>query len=141
MFTRLTDDFHVAQQIQLEDVAKAKAQGISQLINNRPDGETSGQPTSAEMEAAATAAGMAYLYIPITPGQFTPEQVAQMQEALNNGQPTLAFCRTGTRSTLLWALAQASLGQDYSATAATAAQAGYDITPIAPIFQALVNQR
>lgn len=141
MFVRLTDYFHVAPQITLADMAAAKAEGIVQLINNRPDGEAPGQPTSAEVEAAARAAGLDYLYIPVTGGQFTPMQVAQMQEALENQKATLAFCRTGTRSTLLWALAEAANGADYEKTAATAAKGGYDIAPIAPLFQAVAAQR
>lgn len=140
MFIRLTDQFLVAPQISPQDLAQAKAQGITRIINNRPDGESVGQPSSAEMEAAATAQGLAYHYIPITPGQFTPAQLAEMQEALADGQTTLAFCRSGSRSTLLWALTQAASGADFAATAATAAQGGYDIAAIAPIFQAIRAQ-
>lgn len=137
MFTRLTDNFRVAAQISLADVAAAKAQGLVRIINNRPDGEVPGQPSHAQIEAAAEAQGLDYHYIPITPGQFTPDQVAALQAALADGQPTLAFCRSGTRSTLLWALVQATQGADFADVAAIAAQGGYDIAPIAPIFHAL----
>lgn len=137
MFIRLTDDFFVAPQIGFEDLGAAQAQGVRRIINNRPDGEVPGQPSSAEMAAQAQKLGLDYHYIPITPGQFTRAQVDALREALAEPCPTLAFCRSGTRSTLLWALAQAEAGATFSDVAAIAAQGGYDIAPIAPIFEAL----
>ena len=127
---RLTASFTAAPQIAPEDVAALKRQGFALVINNRPDGEEPGQPSGAEIEAAAHAAGLAYRAIPVA-GGFAREQVSAMAEALGEaGGPVFAFCRSGTRSTLLWSLAQASMGGDPDAIAAAAVAAGYDIAPV-----------
>src|SRR3546814_17000929 len=81
---------------------------------------------------------MDYLAIPITPGGFSETQVAAMQEALEQTQGVvLAYCRTGTRSTLLWALAQARAGADPAAIAQTARAAGYDVAHVREAMEAL----
>jgi len=112
------------------DMAEAAAAGVKTIINNRPDGEEYGQPTGADIEAAAKAAGLAYRHIPIA-GGFSQAGVEAMAEALAQGF-ALAFCRSGTRSTYLWALARARLGDDPAALLAAAESAGYDLRPIAP---------
>ena len=112
------------------DPAEVAGLGVAMLINNRPDGEEPGQPSSAEIEAAAHAAGLAYRHIPVAGGLSQP-LVAQMADALTAAEgDVLAFCKSGTRSTYLWALARARLGDDRDEIAAKAAAAGYDITPI-----------
>ena len=109
------------------------------MINNRPDGEEPGQPAGADIEAAARKAGLAYRAIPVA-GGFPGPQVAAMGEAIEAATgPVFAFCRTGTRSTLLWSLAQASKGGDPDAIAAAAAQAGYDIAPVRAAVEQLAR--
>jgi uncharacterized protein (TIGR01244 family) len=131
MFRKLDDSISVAGQIAPEDIAEAARQGFTFVINNRPDGEAPGQPTAAEMEAAAKAAGLGYAAIPITHAGFTEQQVVAMGEALGAAPgPVLAFCRSGTRSTLVWALARARAGDNADELAAKAAGAGYDLSPI-----------
>lgn len=120
--------FVSVRQLTPADVDEAAAQGIRLIVNNRPDGEEPGQPASAEIEAAARVAGLDYRHIPVA-GSFAPEQVEAMAEALERG-PVLAFCRTGTRSTFLWALARAARGAPAEESAAAAAAAGYDLGPI-----------
>ena len=120
--------FVSVRQLTVGDVDEAAAQGIRLIVNNRPDGEEPGQPSSAEIEAAARAAGLDYRHIPIA-GGFPPEQVEAMAEALEQG-PVLAFCRSGTRSTFLWALARAARGAPAEESVAAAAAAGYDLGPI-----------
>lgn len=122
----------VASQIQPGEVAGL---GVRMLVNNRPDGEEPGQPSSAEMESAARAAGIAYCHIPIA-GGFSEADVEAMARALDQG-PALAFCRSGTRSTYLWALARASRGETPEALAARAEAAGYDLSPIQAILAGL----
>jgi uncharacterized protein (TIGR01244 family) len=131
MFRKLDDSISVAGQIAPEDIAEAARQGFTFVINNRPDDEAPGQPAGAEMEAAAKAAGLGYAAIPITHAGFTEQQVVAMGEALGAAPgPVLAFCRSGTRSTLVWALARARAGDTPDALAAKAAAAGYDLSPI-----------
>jgi uncharacterized protein (TIGR01244 family) len=131
MFRTLDDTISVFGQITPTDVAEAKALGFTTIINNRPDGEQDGQPEGAEIEAAAKAAGLAYFAIPVDHSGFSEAQVTAMADALGSAEgPVLAFCRSGTRSTFLWALASAWGGADGDALVAKAANAGYDISPI-----------
>jgi uncharacterized protein (TIGR01244 family) len=128
---RIDDMLFVAGQIRPDDVAAIAAQGVTMIVNNRPDGEEYGQPLAAEIEDAARAAGIGYCHIPVA-GGFSQDQVAAMVEALEAAEgPVLAFCRSGTRSTFLWALAQAQAGHDGAEIMPKAAEAGYDLTPIA----------
>jgi uncharacterized protein (TIGR01244 family) len=130
MFAQLEDAVFVAGQIAPGDVAEAARKGIVSIINNRPDGEEPGQIAGATIAAAAEAAGLAYVHIPVA-GGFSEQQVAAMAEALARG-PALAFCRSGTRSTYLWALARAAGGADADALIARARDAGYDLAPLRP---------
>jgi uncharacterized protein (TIGR01244 family) len=123
----------VSGQIRPEDVANAATAGVRTIVNNRPDGEEPGQPAGAEIEAAARAAGLVYRHIPIA-GGFSEAQVEAMAKALEEG-PALAFCRSGTRSTYLWALARAKQGADSETLVRAAAEAGYDLSPIAPYLR------
>ncbi len=124
--------FVFVRRLTVGDIDEAATAGIRLIVNNRPDGEEPGQPTSAEIEAAARAAGLGYRHIPVADG-FPPEQVEAMAEALEQG-PLLAFCRTGTRSTFLWALARSSRGAAAEECAAAAAAAGYDLRPIVALL-------
>ncbi len=131
MFRRLDPDVWIApRQLRAADVSAARALGVALIVNNRPDGEESGQPASAEIEAAAHAAGLGYRHIPVADG-FPPTAVNAMQAAFDEG-PVLAFCRSGTRSTWLWALARASSGAEATTLIRQAAAAGYDLRPLAP---------
>jgi uncharacterized protein (TIGR01244 family) len=130
IFRRLDAATLVAGQIRPEDMIEIRAVGVATVINNRLDCEEAGQPTAAEIEAAARAAGLDYRHIPVG-GGFSIEQVEAMAEALESG-PALAFCRSGTRSTYLWALAKASRGAEAEDLALKAAMAGFDLSPIRP---------
>jgi uncharacterized protein (TIGR01244 family) len=124
--------FVFTRQLAVDDIDEAAAAGIRLIVNNRPDGEEPGQPSSAEIEAAARAAGLDYRHIPVA-GGFAPERIEAMARALDEG-PVLAFCRSGTRSTFLWALARASRGAPAEESLAAAAAAGYDLGPIRGLF-------
>ena len=139
---RITDDFSVSPQIAPGDLAALRERGFALVINNRPDGEEPGQPAAVEIEAAAREAGIAYRAIPVS-GGFSEAQASAMAEALADaGGPVFAFCRTGTRSTLLWSLAQAGKGVDADEIADAAASAGYDIAPVrATVDQLVTNAR
>lgn len=138
MFRQINDRISASPQIGLDDVAQAAAQGFAMIVNNRPEEESPDQVPGAEIEAAARAAGMGYVAIPVTHAGFSQAQVKAMAEALEGASgPVLAYCRSGTRSTLLWALAEASRGGNPHEIAAQAAQAGYDITPVRAIVDML----
>lgn len=121
----------VSGQIEPEDVPALKAAGFSTIINNRPDGESPDQPAGAEIEAAAREAGLAYHAIPLGRDGVSPQMVEQTRAALGaSSGPVIAFCRSGTRSTTLWALAQAGT-MDAGEIISSAAQAGYDMSHLA----------
>ena len=120
----------VTGQIAPADMPVIAALGVTTIVNNRPDGEEPGQPTSAEIEAEARAAGLDFRYIPVGSG-FSANQVQAMAAALDDaGGPVLAYCKSGTRSTFLWALARAEKGVSAEELSQKAAAAGYDLTPI-----------
>ena len=142
MFRKLTDRILVSPQITPDQVAQAKAEGVTMIVNNRPDDEEPGQVNGAQIEAAAKAAGIAYVAVPVGHGGFAPWQLDGMAGALDQAGAgkILAYCRSGTRSTLLWALTRARAGDNADVLAAQAAAAGYDITPVRQIMDALKGE-
>ena len=130
-FRRVTDDFTTAPQISVADVAEAARQGFKTVINNRPDGEDPAQPSAAQIEAAAKAAGLAYFHIPVRGGP-TPDQVEQTKAILAEAEtPVLAFCRSGTRSIVTWSLSQAEIGERTPAElVGLGRNAGYDLSGV-----------
>ncbi len=141
MFIPLTDTLRVSPQVTLDQVVAASSEGITLIVNNRPDGESDDQTPGADIEAAAKAAGIDYVAIPVGHSGFSMPQVDAMIAALNKTDGvTLAYCRSGTRSTLLWALAQAKLGKNPARLSADAAKAGYDLTPVRPMLDALAAE-
>lgn len=138
MFRKISDAIYASPQISVDDIAAASELGIGLVINNRPEAESEDQTPGTEIEAAAVAAGMKYLAIPVTHSGFSEPQIKAMVRALESTeQPILAYCRSGTRSTLLWSLAEASRGMDPQKIAACASNAGYDVSPIQPMIDML----
>jgi len=142
MFRKLTDRILVSPQISVDQVEEARAQGVTMIVNNRPDDEEPGQVNGAQIEAAALKAGIDYLAVPVAHGGFAPWQLDGMAQALSQmgDGKLLAYCRSGTRSTLLWALTRARAGDAGDVLAAQAAAAGYDIGPVRQIMDALKSQ-
>lgn len=135
---RVDENISVAPQIAAEDMAMLAEAGFAYVINNRPDEEEMGQPAGDAIRSAAEAAGLGYAAIPVTHAGFSSAQVEAMAAAMAEAKgPVLAYCRSGTRSCNLWALAEASRGGDPAAITAKAAQAGYDISGIRPLLDQL----
>ncbi|MCA1749322.1 MAG: TIGR01244 family sulfur transferase [Parasphingopyxis sp.] len=141
MFRKLSDKVLAAPQIQPADIAEAKTEGVTLIINNRPDDEEDTQPSGDAIAKAASDAGIDYVAIPVTHAGFSLPQVEKMQAALEGADgKALAFCRTGARSTLLWALAETHGGADPDRIEEQAAAAGYDVSPIRQIMTAFAKQ-
>lgn len=121
----------ISGQIRPENVAGLAAQGVTMIVNNRPDHEDPGQPHSSEIEEAATKAGIAYRHVPILRG-IGPGDVEAMKDAMAEAGAgkTLAFCRSGTRSAMVCALAHRELGASREEVEARLARAGFDSGPI-----------
>lgn len=130
-FRRVTDSLSVSPQIGVEDVETACAQGFVRIVNNRPDGESPDQVSSGKIEAAARAAGLDYVHIPVMGGP-TQAQANAMHEATSTaGGPVLAYCRSGTRSITTWAYGEVLAGSTPpEELAQLGAQAGYDLRPV-----------
>ena len=140
-FRTLSETVLASPQLALSDVDAAKARGVALIVNNRPDGEDPSAPQGEEMARAAEAAGIAYLAIPIGPSGSGGAEIAAMAKAMEDAPgPILAYCRSGTRSTFLWALASAKAGGDPEAIASAALQAGYDIAPIRALMDRLAQR-
>ena len=136
----INDRISVAPQILPEDMAAIKAAGFVAIVNNRPDDEDSGQPSGDAIRAAAEATGLAYSAIPVTHAGFSHPQIDAMAAALTAADgPVLAYCRSGTRSCNLWALAAAKAGRDPELLVAQARGAGYDLAGMKPTLDALAG--
>lgn len=128
----LDDTLSAAPQVAPEDLQSIAAQGYRSVISNRPDGEAPDQPTAAEIATAAKAAGLEFRHIPVVGGAIGAADVAAFKAALTDlPGPILGFCRTGTRTTTLWALARKD-EQSADALIATAGAAGYDLAGLKP---------
>ena len=129
---QLEERVFVSGQIAPEDIPALAASGVTMIVNNRPDGEVHGQPEGGMLGIAAREAGIDYRNIQISQltGDAVDDTARLLAEADQNGGTLLAFCASGTRSTYLWALARSGQGRDADALVQSAAEAGYDLTPI-----------
>lgn len=131
----LTPNVSALPQPSVEEIGELADRGYRSIIGNRPDGESPDQPTWKSLQAAALARGMEAVHIPVVASEINAADIRAFREALERlPKPIAAFCRTGTRSTLLWALAnEESLTADERI--GIAAKEGYDLEP----FRALLT--
>ena len=135
MIRQLDDKVMVSGQLAPHEVAGLAEQGVTVLVNNRPDGEEPGQPLAGDIEEAAGAAGISYHFVPIIRG-IGPADVEEMQKALRDakGGKLLAFCRSGTRSALAVSLAKREEGASAEDVQQSLVQAGFDPGRIAHLL-------
>jgi sulfide:quinone oxidoreductase len=120
----------VSYQIQPDDLAEIAASGFKAVVCNRPDDEEPGQPSVAEIRAAAEAEGLAFHHIPTSSGNFPESVVSAFRDVRQQaGGPVFAYCRTGTRCVMIDALANPD-GKSADAIIRAAAEAGYDLAPL-----------
>lgn len=129
---KIDDNISVAPQIRPEDVAEAARLGFKTLVANRPDHEEFGQPPMADIEAAAREHGLDWIYMPVESGNILDSDVDRFDPMIQQAsKPVLAFCRSGTRCTVLWALSSARY-TPVDELVAKARNAGYDIGGLKP---------
>jgi sulfide:quinone oxidoreductase len=135
----LTPNVTVLAQPTAEEVEQLAERGYRSIIGNRPEGETPDQPAWTELKAAATRHGMEAVQIPVVANAISARDVQQFRVALERlPKPIAAFCRTGTRSALLWALAnEAGLTADERIR--IAATEGCDLEPFRPVIEGGVD--
>ena len=132
----LTPDLSVMPQVSETDIAELSRRGFKSIISNRPDGEAAGQPAWTAIAAAADSHGMEARHIPVVASQIDDDDVAAFAAALRDlPTPIAAFCRTGTRAALLWALANEG-SQSADERIRIAANEGFDLEP----FRARIEQ-
>ena len=136
MQRQLDDKTLVNGQIGPDDVAALRDLGVTLIVNNRPDGEDAGQPTSAQIEEAAKAAGVGYRHVPIARG-MGPSDVEAMRDAIHavGDGKLFAFCRSGNRSALAWAVARSEDGVSRQELDRMAKEAGFDLGPVAHLLR------
>jgi uncharacterized protein (TIGR01244 family) len=135
MTRQLDAQMLVSGQIEPDQIPELQRQGVTMIVNNRPDGEDPGQPLAADIEEAARQAGLDYRYVPIARG-IGPSDVEAMQEAMRacGDGKLLAFCRSGNRSALAWAVARAAEGVQREELERCAAAAGIDLSPVSHLL-------
>lgn len=136
----LTPQFAVSAQISAEDVPAIAAAGYTTIICNRPDMEVPPSAQAAAIKAAADAAGLAFVAHPVTHQGLTMEMIAaQKADMLAADGPILAYCASGTRSSIVWSFTQAGEIPTDEIIAATSA-AGYDLGGMGPQLDAIANR-
>jgi len=138
---QITPDYAVAGQIALTDLETLVARGFTTVICNRPDQEISADLQSGLVEAAARALGLEFVYNPISGQGMTMNNLTRQGETLAAAKgPVFAYCRSGTRSTVVWSFVQAgSLPVDE--IVAAAARGGYNIDNMRPQIESLAAQK
>lgn len=127
----ITPNLSVSEQILPQDIAALAAAGFKSVICNRPDGEGADQPSFAEIEAAAKAAGMQATYLPIVSGKVDDAEAVAFGALLDSlPKPILAYCRTGTRSATLWSLSEGGRGRPLPEIITATKAAGYDMAGV-----------
>lgn len=126
---RLTETYAVSPQITPEDVAAIAAAGFTTIVNNRPDGEIPAEVGTEAMRRAVAAAGLTYVVNPVIGGAITMDNVRLQGAALAGAEgPVLAYCASGNRSSIVWALSQAGR-RPTDELVGLAARFGYNLEP------------
>jgi len=134
---KLSDQFYVGPQIEIDEIEDLQLSGIKSVICLRPDGEGVGQPAFEALKSQARSLEIAAHYLPIVPGQISDAQIAEFADMVTKSpSPIFAYCRSGMRATALWALQQAQFGQSVDDILAAAKSAGHDLTALTPRLSA-----
>ncbi|MDR9485584.1 MULTISPECIES: TIGR01244 family sulfur transferase [Sediminimonas] len=137
---KITDSYSVTPQITPEDLAAIRAAGFGTVICNRPDSEVPADLNAETMRAAAQAAGLQFHDLPLTHDTMTPQRIAEQRAICDDAdEPVLAYCASGTRCTVVWALGQAGQ-RPVDEILSTAQAAGYDLAPLRPRLEERSSQ-
>lgn len=135
--TKVDEGFFVAPQLDASAAEELRGHGIVAIINNRPDSEEAGQPAAADARLAFEQEGFDYHHVPVTMDTLSPEVVEQFHKAWQQVEgPVVAHCRSGMRSILLWALAEARYGSKApEEILSRAGAAGFDLSSAASLLR------
>lgn len=136
----LTPDYAVSPQIDPSDLPAIKAAGYATVIDNRPDGEIPSALHTGTMRAAAEAAGLAFVANPIIGGALTMDNVAAQRAAIDaSSGPVFAYCASGNRSSVVWALSHAGK-HPVDDLIGIPARFGYNLEHLRPTLEDLAKQ-
>lgn len=135
----LGNNYFVAPQVISDDLVELKMLGFERIINNRPDQEAEDQPLSDDLKEAAETLGFEYVHNPVDLKKLGESQVSAQATAIADAKKTLAFCRTGTRSSVLWVLMNNAQGQNYNDLKADVTAKGFDLSRCEPAMQPLIK--
>lgn len=135
------DRVSVSGQLDPNDMKEVAAAGFTAVVNNRPDGEAFfGQPKTADLRAAAEAAGLKFLDLPFPGPRATPDQVRALADLLAAGDDrVVAFCKSGMRSALLWGAASIANGRSLEEVLQSARNAGQELGGVAELMVGLAQ--
>jgi len=135
------DRVAVSGQLAPDDMKEIAAAGFVAVVNNRPDGEAMfGQPKTADLRAAAEAAGLVFLDLPFSGPRATPDQVRALADLLaKSNDRIVAFCKSGMRSALLWGAASLANGRPLDEVLQGARRAGHELEPVAELIADLAR--
>lgn len=140
-FVCIDKNYHVSSQIEPQQIAEISDNGFVKIICNRPDMEVSPFYSSSVMEDLAKENNIEFHLIELTHQMMTPETAARQRElVLNCKGPVLAYCASGTRCSLLWAIGEANAGNDPNIILAKTLAAGYDFSNFESSLRTLSNQ-
>lgn len=122
----LSKSLYVSAQPTPEEIASVAEKGFSVVVCNRPDGESDGQPSTADMRAAVEAAGMKFINYPVTPQTFPGEDLNTLAAVFDSDEKVFAYCRSGTRCANLWVASRTPEERD--AAAERARVLGFDLS-------------
>ena len=107
MLNKIIDDYVVSDQISEEDVEKLKNAGFKTIFCNRPDNEEENQITVKSIQDKVIKSGLNFVHQPVIGGQISQDYIDQFSDYYDEAEkPIFAYCRTGTRSSMLWALSE-----------------------------------
>jgi len=136
---KIEDDFYVSPQIMPEHFAELAVQGIKTIINNRPDGERGVYPANIEMAELAAKHDMEYRFIPVNPMALTMEPVNAFAAAIEElPGPVAAYCASGRRSAMMWALTNVTNKSADEIITACASQ-GHDLSQMRPMLMQMAQ--
>jgi uncharacterized protein (TIGR01244 family) len=131
----ITDTYYVAPQIDPTDLPDIAAAGIKTIICNRPDEEVPPNLQAAQLEIATHAAGLQFHVLPLTHQNMTLDVITRHMELAQHEGPVLAYCASGTRCTVAWAIGSAMQGLDIDDILASARQGGYALESMRPTLE------
>ncbi|MBJ7551830.1 TIGR01244 family sulfur transferase [Marinomonas ostreistagni] len=135
--TELSPQYSVSPQIVLPDVAELKRLGFDVVVNNRPDGESDDQPSSDQVKREVEEAGLRYVYNPINLNNLSVAEVSTQNELIQSSDKVFAYCRTGTRSSVLWVLALHNDNVSFDNLFTKVLEKGFDLNRCLPAMQPL----